>query len=130
MGENLLPVRIRSQGGKEEIPEQITFLEMYGVKTTEELDIFARNCPSPYYLSILDAITPWSAPDELYEKVERLPDINDMEEYDIVVERSIGENGVPGIMIAGNDYNINEINCTYYRKDEETGKTHLEKGCG
>ena len=42
MGENLLPVRIRSQGGKEEIPEQITFLEMYGVKTTEELDISGR----------------------------------------------------------------------------------------
>ena len=93
--------------------------------TEEELDIFARNCPSPYYLSILDAITPWNAPDELYEKVERLPDINDMEEYDIVVERSIGENGVPGIMIAGNDYNINEINCTYYRKDEETGNVVL-----
>ena len=98
----------------------------FGVEMTEEeLDIFARNCPSPAYLSILDAITPWEAPEELYEKVERLPDINDMEEYDIIVERSIGENGMPGIRIAGNDYNINAINCAYYRLDEETGNVVL-----
>ena len=98
----------------------------FGVEMTdEELDIFARNCPSPHYLSILDAITPWNAPDELYEEVERLPDINDLEEYDIVVERCMGADGTPGVAIAGNDYNFNAINCCFYRLDEETGNAVL-----
>ena len=93
--------------------------------TDEELDIFARNCPSPHYLALLDAITPWSAPDSLYEQVERLPDINDLEAYDIVVERRMGENGTPGIALAGSDINVNNINCCYYKLDEETGNVVL-----
>ena len=89
--------------------------------TDEELDIYARNCPSPHYLALLDAITPWSAPDSLYDEIERLPDINDLDVYDIVVERRLGEDGVPGIAVVGDDINVNGINCAFYRLDEETG---------
>ena len=93
--------------------------------TNEELDIYARNCPSPHYLAILDAITPWSAPESIYEEVERLPEINDMKEYDIVVERRLGENGIPGIVVTGSDININEIDCCFWRLNEETGNVVL-----
>ena len=42
-----------------------------------ELDHFARNCKNPHYLAFLDAVnTSWSAPDWVYEQVERLPDIS------------------------------------------------------
>ena len=27
----------------------------------DELDIYAKNCPSPHYLAYLDAISPWTA---------------------------------------------------------------------
>lgn len=40
-----------------------------------EMDAYARNCPSAYCLALLDAISPWTAPDWVYERVERLPDI-------------------------------------------------------
>nr|WP_027871344.1 FtsK/SpoIIIE domain-containing protein [[Eubacterium] cellulosolvens] len=42
MGENLLPVRVCSPGGKEELADQIDFLKMYGVRTTEELCVIER----------------------------------------------------------------------------------------
>ena len=93
--------------------------------TNDELDIYAKNCPSPNYLAVLDAITPWTAPDSLYEEVERLPDIDDMEAYDIVIERRIGEDGTPGIALAGSDINVNRINCSFYRLDEQTGNVVL-----
>ena len=89
--------------------------------TDEELDIYARNCSSPHYLAVLDAITPWTAPDSLYETVERLPEIDDLEAYDIVVERRTGENGVPGIGLIGSDINVNAINCSFFKLNEETG---------
>ncbi|MBR2529380.1 MAG: hypothetical protein IKE58_13045 [Blautia sp.] len=93
--------------------------------TNEELDIYAKNCPSPHYLAVLDAITPWTAPDSLYDQVERLPDIDDMEAYDIVVEHRVGPDGTPVIALAGSDINVNRINCNYYRLDEETGNVIL-----
>ena len=89
--------------------------------SNEELDIYARNCQSPHYLAILDAITPWSAPESIYEEVERLPEIDDMEAYDIVVEHRIGEDGTPGIAVVSSDINVNAIYCSYYKLDEETG---------
>ena len=89
--------------------------------SAEELDIYARNCPSPHYLAMLDAVTPWTAPDSLYENVERLPEINDLEGYDIVLERTIGEHGVPGVILVSSDNNVSQINSYCYVMDEASG---------
>ena len=86
-----------------------------------ELDIYARNCPSPHYLAMLDAITPWKAPDVLYEYAERLPEINELEGYDIVLEKTIGKDGVPGVIVVSSDQNVSAINCNCCFVDEKTG---------
>ena len=49
--------------------------------STRELDDYARNCPMPNYLAFLDAISPWTAPDWVYDTAERLPEISTMKEY-------------------------------------------------
>jgi hypothetical protein len=90
--------------------------------SNEELDIYMRNCPSPHYLAFLDAITPWTAPDSLYEYTERLPEIDEIEEYDIVLEKSIGVDGTPGVILVSSDLNVNLINCNFCLVDEESGK--------
>lgn len=42
----------------------------------DELDHFARNCKNPSYLAFLDAVNMgWTAPNWVYEQMERLPDI-------------------------------------------------------
>ena len=54
------------------------------------LDHFARNCKNPNYLAFLDAINMgWTAPDWVYEQVERLPDIS---YADYVVEKEVQVN--------------------------------------
>lgn len=54
------------------------------------LDHFARNCKNPNYLAFLDAINMgWTAPDWVYEKVERLPDIS---REDYIVTSEVKEN--------------------------------------
>ena len=55
-----------------------------------ELDHFARNCKNPHYLAFLDAINMgWTAPDWVYEQVERLPDIS---RADYIVEKAVQVN--------------------------------------
>ncbi len=88
----------------------------------EELEIYSRNCPSPHYLAMLDAISPWTAPDALYEQVERLPEINELEGYDIVLEKTMGEDGTPGVILVSSNANVSMINCNCCWLDEETGK--------
>lgn len=91
----------------------------------EELDIYARNCPSPHYLALLDAITPWTAPEALYQRAIRLPEINDIEDYDIIVEKTIGEDGTPGVVLVSSDINVSSINCNYARIDEDDSNVAL-----
>lgn len=58
--------------------------------TLTELDHFARNCKNPHYLAFLDAINMgWTAPDWVYEQVERLPDIS---RADYIVEKAVQVN--------------------------------------
>jgi len=86
-----------------------------------ELDIYMRNCPSPHYLSILDAITSWTAPDSLYETVERLPEISELEAYSIVLERRMGMDGTPGVALVSSDLNVLLITCNFYGTNDQTG---------
>jgi len=86
-----------------------------------ELDIYMRNCPSPHYLAVLDAITSWTAPDSLYETVERLPEISEMEDYSIVLEKRIGADGTPGVALVSKDLNVLYITCSFYGVNDQTG---------
>ena len=43
----------------------------------DKLDVYALNCPSPHYLALLDAISPWDAPAWVYEEVDKMPELLD-----------------------------------------------------
>ena len=90
-----------------------------------ELDIYARNCPSAHYLAFLDAINPgWTAPDRVYQTVDRLPDIRDIEDYQIRVEKRIGPDGTPGVFDGGlSSAFVSGFYADLYRLNEETGET-------
>ena len=89
--------------------------------TEEELNVYMRNCPSPHYLALLDAVTSWTAPAELYETVERLPEINELEAYSIVLDKRIGTDGVPGVALVSSDLNVLLITCNFYGVNDLTG---------
>lgn len=88
-----------------------------------ELETYARNCPMPNYLAFLDAISPWTAPDWVYETTERLPEMSDMDAYRIVVEKVKREDGTPALAFVG-DYGVGAGTVRYrlFKKDEDTGR--------
>jgi len=89
-----------------------------------ELDVYARNCPSPHYLALLDAITPaWTAPEWVYQHVQPLPDIRELEDYHIKVEKKIAPDGTPGVSTVDGVFNSQGYYMNLYRLDEQTGNT-------
>ena len=49
----------------------LSFCQAVGL-SPEELDVYAKNCKSPHYLALLDAIvSDWKAPEWIYEKAPR-----------------------------------------------------------
>ena len=88
-----------------------------------ELDIYADNCPSPYYLALLDAISPWTAPDWIYEKVKRMPEMDTIDVYKLKANHVVMEDGTPGFYLdAGNDINLGTVRFSLYYKNEATGQ--------
>jgi hypothetical protein len=85
----------------------------YNLKEILDTHDYAENCPIPHYLALLDAVTPWTAPDSLYGQVERMPEINDLPAYDIRVEKRTGADGTPGIALVSDDTNVRMINCYF-----------------
>ena len=88
----------------------------------EELDIYAKNCPSPSYLALIDALSPWTAPDWVYQYAEKLPEIEDKEEYRINMDKLVCEHGVPGVNLSEGTRNVSLILYRWYRKDDDTGE--------
>ena len=70
----------------------------------QELEIYSRNCPMPHYLAFLDAISPWTAPDRVYQTVERLPEIDTLEEYRVTAKKVILEDNTPAVAFDEDDY--------------------------
>ena len=60
-----------------------------------EMDVYAHNCPSPHYLALLDAVSPWTAPDWVYESVERLPEMDTITAYKSRVTKFCRPDGLP-----------------------------------
>ena len=86
--------------------------------SNEKLDIYARNCPSPHYLALLDAISSWNAPDWVFEQAEKLPELDAESAYHITVEKKIWENGSPAFSIVDGENLISMVQYNLYREDE------------
>ena len=94
----------------------------YDDNTAAELENYSRNCPSPHYLAFLDAITPeWHAPEEIYDRAERLPGIDELETYRLEVEKVTGPDGTPGVRIVDGYANLRYVRGYLSRVNPDTG---------
>lgn len=89
----------------------------------EELDTYADNFPLPLYLAILDAASDWIAPDWVYDAVERLPEINDVDTFQTELRRVMSGRNMPAILFRGSVLNLNRVYYSLYRLDPATGET-------
>lgn len=92
--------------------------------TNEEMDHYAKNFPLPAYLAFLDAISGWSAPDEVYEQVEKLPHIDTIEQMQVTITRTLAtSNGLPGIKVPDSAiFSLSDGYYTLYQLNAETGE--------
>ena len=101
----------------------LSFFDIDG-NTADELEIYSRNCPSLHYLAFLDAITPgWHAPEEIYEKVDRLPGIREMEAYQVTVQKNMDPDGMPGVTIVDGYTNLRFVKAELFRLNPDSGNT-------
>ena len=92
--------------------------------STQELDIYARNCPFAHYLAFLDAIHPgWTAPDWVFQQARRLPEITELSDYQIIGQRTVNADGIPGIIFVNGFTNVMEVYGRLYAVSEKTGST-------
>ena len=91
--------------------------------TDEQLDIYAKNFPIPDYLAYIDAVSDWTAPDSVYESVERLPNLDDIEGLKILFQNRVCADGMPAILVQTYQMpNVDEVYYNLYRLNEETGE--------
>ena len=89
----------------------------------KELDAYAQNCPSPHYLAILDAITPWTAPDWVYETADHLPELKDMKEYQVSTKKVVLDDGLPAVSFEkGSEIGASSVRFSLFRIDEDNGE--------
>ena len=90
--------------------------------TPEKLDAYANVCPSSHYLALMDAINPsWNAPDWIYEKAEKLPEISEMPVYQIKVRKEISADGMPALTVTEGTSNLWTMFVDLARLSERTG---------
>ena len=88
----------------------------------EELEAYSKVCPSPHYLALLDAISPWTAPDWVYETAEHLPEMDTIDEYKVTIEKHIQENGTPSFSFAQNGLiGVGDVAYETLYQNEDTG---------
>lgn len=86
----------------------------------EALDLYAKNFPMPSYLAYLDAISPWEAPDSVYDETVRLPEIDTIDDLQITIGRRIAKNGMPVLSFGNSEYNLDNLYYRLYRQDEKS----------
>ena len=91
----------------------------------DELDNYAKSFPAPVYLAYIDSLSPWTAPDWVYDVTERLPVIEDIDDFDVTVRKAMASNGMPGILISSGAVNVDSSYYSLYQLDEATGETVL-----
>ena len=91
--------------------------------TPDRLEIYARNCPSPNYLAMLDAISIWDAPEWVYDEVEKIPEPEDENVYKVTIEKKKWDlDGSPAFRITSGRANVSTVLYKLYQKDELTGE--------
>ena len=90
---------------------------------SDRIEVYAKNCPSPYYLALLDAIGPWTAPPRVYEKAARLPEMMENGGIKVKVRKSVWTNGSPAFSVLEGDQYISTVTYNLYKEDEESGQT-------
>ena len=92
----------------------------------EELDIYARNCPFPHFLALLDAINAnWEAPEAVYEKAGRLPPLNMSGEYGLTLEKKRDSAGLPALRMHTETNSVAGIYYSLYRLNGDTDQIVL-----
>ncbi len=91
------------------------------IMDSEDLDIYARNCKSPYYLAFLDAISDWTAPDYVYETAPHMENMLQNDFYNMDVEL-VESDGFPGAAIdMDNEISLGTTQYyEWYRYDERS----------
>ena len=89
----------------------------------DKLDVYAHNCPSAHYLALLDAISPWTAPQWVYEKISKMPELLDEGVYHVTLEKKIWKNGSPAFQVVEGDGFISTVEYNLFKIDEATGQT-------
>ena len=87
-----------------------------------DLDIYAKNCPLPLYLAYIDAVSPWTAPDWVFEKADRLPETGGSREFEIVPTKAVSPEGTPAVTFGKSEKNVTNVNYRLYRQDEVSGQ--------
>lgn len=88
----------------------------------EQMNIYAKNCPMPRYLAFIDGVSSWTAPDWVYEYVERTPEIDSIDELRLLVKKKRGADGMPGVVYGDSVRNMLQTWYRLYRLDDETGE--------
>ena len=87
-----------------------------------ELNLYAKNFPNARYLALLDAITTWKAPEWVYEKAERIPEIDSLEEFRLSAEKKFTDRGMPALDFRNGEPYLETICYNLYRLDADTGE--------
>lgn len=86
-----------------------------------QLDEYAKVCPSAHYLALLDAINPnWSAPEWVYSQAEALPEMVDIPAYQIRVQKSLNDAGIPQITVVDGYSNLRYAYVDVLRQNPRT----------
>ncbi len=84
------------------------------------LDRFSRACKSPIYLSYIDAVnTGWTAPDWVYEEVERLPEIS-YSDYIVRAETEVAEDGSLNLYVVNALDAVSTVDALIYQYNEKS----------
>lgn len=91
--------------------------------TESELEAYSYNCPNAKYLALLDAISPWTAPERVYAETERLPDIETLDQYQIHIDRFFHTDGTPAFAVReGDENNVGAVFYNLYWHNPDTGR--------
>ncbi len=75
-----------------------------------------------YYLALLDVISPWTAPEWVYDNITKMPELLDKSLSHVTVEKRIWENGSPAFVVTEGDMFISTVQYNLYRRDPATGQ--------
>ena len=88
---------------------------------SDEIEIYSHVCPSDHYLALLDALSDWRAPEALYDRVGRLPEIDEVETMTMSVVRRMSNGDMPAVEVK-NITRAHDVYYCLYRRDELTGQ--------